>query len=146
MKGYVPQQASADGPGIVRGWLRTGDLGHLDRDGYLSVTGRLKDIIIRGGENLSPGLIESSLAAHPAVRSCAVVGAPDTDLGEVPVAFVVVREPGAVDDRALRDEVERRLSRIHVPARFVRVDALPENAIGKIDRKALQALAARLNK
>jgi acyl-CoA synthetase (AMP-forming)/AMP-acid ligase II len=146
MKGYVPQQASADGPGIVRGWLRTGDLGHLDRDGYLTVTGRLKDIIIRGGENLSPGLIESSLAAHPAVRSCAVVGAPDTDLGEVPVAFVVVREPGAVDDRALRDEVERRLSRIHVPARFVRVDALPENAIGKIDRKALQALAARLNK
>jgi acyl-CoA synthetase (AMP-forming)/AMP-acid ligase II len=145
MKGYVPEQAAADGPGIVRGWLRTGDLGRFDSDGYLSITGRLKDIIIRGGENLSPGLIESALAAHPAVRSCAVVGAPDADLGEVPIAFVVARERGPLDERALRDQVEQRLSRIHVPARFVTLVALPENAIGKIDRKALQVLATQLN-
>ncbi len=68
MKGYVPEQGAADGPGVIRGWLRTGDLGHLGHDGYLSITGRLKDIIIRGGENLSPGLIESALAAHPGAK------------------------------------------------------------------------------
>jgi len=144
MKAYVPEQAGADGPGLVRGWLRTGDLGRLDAHGYLAITGRLKDIIIRGGENLSPGLIESALAAHPTVRTCAVVGAPDADLGEVPVAFVVMREGQSLDEISLKGEVERRLSRVHVPARLMALESLPENAIGKVDRKALKALAATL--
>jgi acyl-CoA synthetase (AMP-forming)/AMP-acid ligase II len=144
MKGYLPEQPAADGPGLVHGWLRTGDLGRLDADGYLSITGRLKDIIIRGGENLSPGLIESALAAHASVKACSVVGAPDADLGEVPVAFVVAQPGHRLDERSLKGEVEQRLSRIHVPARVIGLDALPENAIGKVDRKALMALASTI--
>jgi acyl-CoA synthetase (AMP-forming)/AMP-acid ligase II len=140
MKGYVPQGAEG-GPGIVDGWLRTGDLGRMDRDGYLAITGRLKDIIIRGGENLSPAAIESAIAARSEVKACAVVGMPDSDLGEVPVAFVVAREGCRIDDGALRDAVEERLSRIYIPARMIHVDSLPENAVGKVDKKALKVLA-----
>ena len=145
MKGYVPPQATTDGPGIVHGWLRTGDLGRLDAGGYLSITGRLKDIIIRGGENLSPGLIEAAVGAHASIRACSVVAAPDADLGEVPAAFVVLREGHALDEQSLKAEVERRLSRVHVPARVIALPSLPENAIGKVDRKALKALATSLS-
>ncbi|MBI5278626.1 MAG: acyl--CoA ligase [Burkholderiales bacterium] len=143
MKGYVPARDTGDGPGVSQGWLRTGDLGSMDADGYLAITGRLKDIIIRGGENLSPGAIESALASRSEVKACAVVGMPDADLGEVPVAFVVAREGCRLDDHALRDAVEERLSKVCVPVRLFHVDVLPENAIGKVDKKALKVLAAQ---
>ena len=134
MKGYVDGST----PGILRGgWLRTGDLGRFDADGYLFITGRLKDVIVRGGENLSPRAIESELERHPAVESCCVVGEPHADLGEVPVAFVQPR-PGAAPDAGELDAlVAARLSRAHVPARIRLVAALPENAVGKVDRAAL---------
>jgi malonyl-CoA/methylmalonyl-CoA synthetase len=144
MKAYVPEQPPGDGPGLLRGWLRTGDLGRMDADGYLSITGRLKDIIIRGGENLSPGLIEAALAAHRSVKACSVIGTPDADLGEVPIAFVVMQDGHRFDENSLKGQVEQRLSRVHVPARVVDVDVLPENAIGKVDRKVLKALASTL--
>jgi acyl-CoA synthetase (AMP-forming)/AMP-acid ligase II len=120
--------------------LRTGDLGRFDADGYLSVTGRIKDVIIRGGENLSPGLIEEALAALPGVRACCVVGRADADLGEVPVAVVVRTADAAgaaLTAEALQAAVRGRLSRIHVPAAVLFADALPENAVGKVDRKRL---------
>ncbi|ANN72032.1 class I adenylate-forming enzyme family protein [Bordetella bronchialis] len=134
MTGYL---GAAD-PGIHGGVLRTGDLGRFDADGYLSITGRIKDVIIRGGENISPSLIERALAAMPTVAACAVVGGPHADLGEVPVAFVVGRG-GAIDEAALRGEMLRVLGRIYVPERIIAVDALPENAVGKVDRSALAA-------
>jgi acyl-CoA synthetase (AMP-forming)/AMP-acid ligase II len=143
MKGYVPQPPQGDGPGLANGWLRSGDLGRMDADGYLAITGRLKDIIIRGGENLSPGAIESAIGSRSDVKACAVVGLPDADLGEVPVAFVVAREGCELDDHALRDTVEERLSKIYVPVHLFHVAALPENAIGKVDKKALKALAVQ---
>ena len=134
MRGYVDGSSAA----VLRnGWLRTGDLGRLDADGYLFITGRLKDVIVRGGENLSPRAIESVLERHPAVEACCVVGEPHADLGEVPVAFVQPRAgaaPAAADLDAL---VAGRLSRAHVPARIHLVDALPENAVGKVDRATL---------
>ena len=134
MTGYVDGSSAA----VIRdGWLRSGDLGRFDADGYLFITGRLKDVIIRGGENLSPRAIESVLERHPAVDSCCVVGEPHSELGEVPVAFVQPREgaaPGAAELDAL---VAGQLSRAHVPARIHLVDALPENAVGKVDRAAL---------
>ena len=134
MKGYVDGSSAR----VLRdGWLRSGDLGRFDADGYLFITGRLKDVIVRGGENLSPRAIESALERHPAVESCCVVGEPHADLGEVPVAFVQPRagaSPGAGELDAL---VAAQLSRAHVPARIRLVDALPENAVGKIDRTAL---------
>ncbi len=134
MKGYVDGSSAA----VLRdGWLRTGDLGRFDADGYLFITGRLKDVIVRGGENLSPGAIESELERHPAVESCCVVGEPHVDLGEVPVAFVQPRAGAAPDAGELDALVAARLSRAHVPARIHLVAALPENAVGKVDRAAL---------
>jgi acyl-CoA synthetase (AMP-forming)/AMP-acid ligase II len=142
MKGYVPSAAAADGPSIRNGWLRTGDLGWMDGDGYLTVTGRLKEIIIRGGENLSPGRIEEAILRNPAVRACCVIGAPHDDLGEVPVAFIVVHEGLAVPESVIRGQVAAELPRAYVPARVITVDALPEIGIGKIDRRTLRSLAA----
>ena len=134
MKGYV----DGSSPAILRdGRLRTGDLGRFDADGYLFITGRLKDVIVRGGENLSPRAIESVLERHPAVESCCVVGEPHADLGEVPVAFVQPRAGAAADAGELDALVGARLSRAHVPARIHLVAALPENAVGKVDRAAL---------
>ncbi|HSE00706.1 MAG TPA: AMP-binding protein [Burkholderiales bacterium] len=141
MKGYVPPAGHGDGPSIRNGWLRTGDLGRLDEEGYLTVSGRLKELIIRGGENLSPGRIEEAILRDPAVRGCCVVGAPDADLGEVPVAFVVTRDGASVQPRAIQDRVGAELPRPYVPARIVVLDALPEIGVGKIDRGALKRLA-----
>ena len=142
MKGYVPPAVHRDGPSIRNGWLRTGDLGWLDGDGFLTVSGRLKEIIIRGGENLSPGRIEEAILRNATVRACCVVGAPDADLGEVPVAFVVAADGAAVRPEAVQDQVRAELPRACVPARVVVLGALPEIGIGKIDRAALRRLAA----
>lgn len=117
--------------------LRSGDLGRMDEDGYFYITGRLKDVIIRGGENISPALIEQAISACPDVRSCCVVGRPDADLGEVPVAFVVSSDPARQDKARIQAIVSERLSRIYRLEDVYFVDALPENSVGKIDRKAL---------
>lgn len=144
MKGYVAARDGDDGPQLSNGWLRTGDLGRLDADGYLSISGRLKDIIIRGGENLSPAAIEAALLRHPAVKSCCVVGAPHADLGEVPAAFVVLHADQSATQDGLKGVVAEQLSRIHVPQHIIFVDVLPEIGIGKIDRKTLRIRSSRL--
>lgn len=126
------------------GVIRTGDLGRFDTDGYLTITGRIKDVIIRGGENLSPGLIENVLAEHPEVGACCVVGMADDDLGEVPAAFVVPAAGAQPNADALSAFVAERLSRIYKPAAIFFTDTLPENAIGKFDRKALQQRLERM--
>ena len=134
MKGYVDGSTAAV---LHDGWLRSGDLGRFDADGYLFITGRLKDVIVRGGENLSSRAIESALERHPAVESCCVVGEAHPDLGEVPVAFVQPRAGVGLELGQLRALVAGRLSRAHAPARIHLVDTLPENAVGKVDRAAL---------
>lgn len=121
------------------GWLHTGDLGRFDEDGYLFITGRIKDVIIRGGENLSPVLIENTISADPQVACCVVVGKADADLGEVPVAFVVTAGGASIDAAYVRQIVLARLARIYSPQDVYFVDKLPETAVGKIDRKALVA-------
>jgi len=136
MKGYVG--AGAEQP-VQKGWLRTGDLGRFDADGYLSITGRIKDVIIRGGENLSPQLIEGVIAEHRGVRACCVVGGPHADLGEVPVAFVTLRAGARVDEGEVKALVAARLSRMYVPHSVRFVESLPETSVGKIDRKALRS-------
>ena len=135
MLGYVGTQAAQP---VRDGWLRSGDVGRFDADGYLHITGRIKDVIIRGGENIAPQAIEAVLATHAAVEACCVVPGPHADLGEVPVAFVVLQAGADADAAALQAWVGARLSRIYVPAAVRFVDALPENAVGKIDRKALK--------
>jgi acyl-CoA synthetase (AMP-forming)/AMP-acid ligase II len=144
MTGYLGA-ADATSRTVADGWLRTGDLGRFDADGYLYVTGRIKDVIIRGGENLSPLLIESVIVADADVSACCVVGRADRDLGEVPVAFVVPKDLTAMNAERVQDAVRKRLSRIYVPHDVLFVDSLPETAVGKVDRKTLAArLAAGL--
>lgn len=135
MRGYAGDGSESP---IRAGWLHTGDLGRFDADGYLSIAGRLKDVIMRGGENLSPRAIEDVLERHPGVAACCVVGAPHPDLGETPVAFVVRRDGMFVDAPVLAALVRRRLSTAHIPATIHFVEALPVNAVGKVDRKALR--------
>lgn len=140
MAGYLgaDTKIADDANRAVRdGWLRTGDLGRFDEDGYLSVTGRLKDVIIRGGENLSPLLIESVIVEEDGVAACCVVGQPHADLGEVPVAFVTPRPGAALDAAKIGERVRQRLSRIYQPHAVFFVERLPETAVGKVDRKTL---------
>jgi long-chain acyl-CoA synthetase len=122
------------------GWLRTGDLGYLDADGYLFITGRLRNTIICGGFNVVPEEVEAAFAADPRVRDASVVGVPDDKLGEIPVAFV---EADATADEMLA-AVARRLAPFKRPRRVVIVDELPKVANGKVDRRAVQELAKDL--
>ena len=121
------------------GYLRTGDLGFLEDDGYLRLAGRSKDLIITGGFNVYPMEVEAVLDALPGVQESAVVGVPDADLGERVVA-VITAEPGAVvDDAAVRAAARRRLAGYKVPKTVHRVDALPRNAMGKVQKAQLRA-------
>jgi len=138
MAGYLGDSAADP---IRGGWLRTGDLGRLDADGYLTITGRLKDVIIRGGENIVPGTIEAVLGRHHAVEQCAVVAAPHPDLGQVPHAYVVAADGARPTETELREHVRAELSRSYVPERIRLLDRLPVNRVGKIDRAALSRAA-----
>jgi acyl-CoA synthetase (AMP-forming)/AMP-acid ligase II len=120
------------------GWFRTGDLGYCDEDGYVYITGRLKEVINRGGEKIAPREIEEVLLAHPAVKEVAVAGRPDPIYGEQVIAYVV--PAGAWDahlEQDLRALCLRRLSPHKVPTAFVALDALPRNRTGKIIRQLL---------
>jgi fatty-acyl-CoA synthase len=127
------------------GWLVSGDLGHLDAQGYLHVTGRAKDVIIRGSHNIDPGLVEDAFLAHPAVAMCAVVAEPDAHAGEVPAAFVTLKPGASVSADSLLAEVAPRVyERPAVPRRVVLLDALPTTAIGKVYKPALRVRATEL--
>ncbi len=124
------------------GWFRSGDLGRLDADGWLTITGRIKDVIIRGGENISAAEIEAVLELHPDIRQAAVVGYPDDRFGQRVCAFVVAA--GVFDLVACQAWMKSRgVTRFKWPERVVQVDALPLLAAGKIDRAALSTLATR---
>jgi acyl-CoA synthetase (AMP-forming)/AMP-acid ligase II len=126
----------------AEGYVRTGDIGYLDEDGYLFIVDRKKDIIIRGGENVSAAEVEAACYACPDVDEAAVFGAPDERLGEVPIA--VVHSRNGLDESALRSFLEGRIAAFKVPARIIFSDApLPRLGTGKIDRVALKALYAR---
>ena len=140
MKGYhgLPEETSA--VMTADGWFRTGDIGHLDADGFLYITGRKKEMIIVGGENVVPREIEGVLLNHPAVTSAAVIGAPDVSRGEVPVAFVILTSPDAVTEQELRSFVRGRLAGHKVPRRVYIVDELPMGPTGKVLKRKLNEL------
>lgn len=130
------------------GWLISGDLGHTDAQGYLHITGRAKDVIIRGSHNIDPGLVEEAFLAHPAVALCAVVGEPDAYAGELPVAFVTLKPGAACDpDSLLADVAPNVYERPATPKRVTIIDAMPVTAIGKIYKPALRlrAIEAKLS-
>jgi acyl-CoA synthetase (AMP-forming)/AMP-acid ligase II len=119
------------------GWYRTGDLGYLDDEGYLFVTGRLREMINRGGEKIAPTEVDEALRAHPAVADAAAFAILDTRLGEEVAAAVVLREAGTLDARALRRWVAGRLSPHKIPRRIWFVDELPRTGSGKVQRGEL---------
>jgi len=132
------------GPGDD-GWFNTRDAGHLDEEGYLFLHGRLDDVIVRGGENLSPGEIESVLLEHPAVEAAAVVGLPDTEWGERVAAAVVLAPGASADPEELRAHVRATLRSVCTPEQVKIVDELPFNEMGKLLRRVLRDdLAAEL--
>ena len=146
--GYVTDPALG-GPrvsrdGIVRdGWLDTGDLGMVDAGGFVSLTGRAKDLIIRGGHNIDPRVIEDALLRHPAVRAAVAVGRPDRHSGEVPVVYVVPADPRRFEEAGLlawaADAIDEPAAR---PKRIYPVTEIPVTAVGKPFKPALTADAA----
>jgi fatty-acyl-CoA synthase len=130
--------------GVVRnGWLNTGDLGSVDADGFVYLAGRAKDLIIRGGHNIDPRVIEEALLRHPAVRDTSAVGRPDQHSGEVPVAYVVPADPGRFDEAELLAWAAAAIGEPAArPKRIYPVDAIPVTAVGKQFKPALAADAA----
>jgi acyl-CoA synthetase (AMP-forming)/AMP-acid ligase II len=137
MRGYLgrPEASAAT---LRAGWLHTGDVGRFDDDGYLTLVDRVKDLIIRGGENIYPKEIEDVLYAHPGVLEAAVVGQPDQVLGEQPVAFVALRNGFDVVPEDLIEHCRQSLARYKVPREVYIEESLPKNALGKIAKPVLR--------
>ncbi|SDC20880.1 O-succinylbenzoic acid--CoA ligase [Terribacillus halophilus] len=134
-KGYY-RNPEATGAAFQEGWLATGDIGYTDREGYLYVLDRRKDLIISGGENIYPAEVEGVLASHPAINEAAVIGQTDTQWGAVPVAFLVKDKEISIED--LQAYCQERLARYKIPKYWHWVDGLPRNASNKLMRYKLQ--------
>jgi len=136
MQGYL-NRPEATAETIADGWLRTGDLGYFDEDGFLFIADRKKEMIIRGGVNVYPKEIENAIAEHPAVAAVAVIAEPHDKYGQVAKACVVRVRGAALDEEALRAFCAERLAAYKVPESFVIRASLPRNAIGKVVKKQL---------
>jgi acyl-CoA synthetase (AMP-forming)/AMP-acid ligase II len=142
IKGYFRNPEATEATISPDGWVRTGDVGYLDDDGYLFIVDRKKEIIIRGGENISAAEVEAECYACEAVAEVAVFGAPDERLGEVPVAVIYAKS--RLSEAELRQFLDGRIAKFKIPERFIFSEqALPRLGTGKIDRRALKAQFAR---
>ncbi len=128
-------QATADA--FTDGWFRTGDQGVMDADGYLAITGRLKELINRGGEKISPLEVDEVIMDHPAVAQVATFALPHDTLGEEVAAAVVLQDGTSVDEQELREFAAERLAKFKVPRRIVILDEIPKGATGKLQRIGL---------
>jgi len=143
--GYKDEAANRD-IWVADGWFNTGDLGRQDAEGYFWLTGRAKDLIIRGGHNIDPAMIEDALHRHQAVDLAAAVGMPDAYAGELPVAYVTVKPGFKVGEEDLREFARNAIAeRAAVPAQVIVLKAMPQTAVGKIFKPALRydAIARR---
>ncbi|HEU5109597.1 MAG TPA: AMP-binding protein, partial [Micromonosporaceae bacterium] len=138
--GYYERPEATAEAFTADGWFRTGDLGELDEDGYLRISGRAKELIISGGYNVYPREVEEVLRDHPAVADAAVVGAPSAEWGETVVAFVVPGDAAgtAALEGALAEWCAERLASYKRPRGWRWVDAIPRNALGKVLRHELK--------
>ncbi|WP_406145147.1 class I adenylate-forming enzyme family protein [Streptomyces sp. NBC_01012] len=141
MRGYLnrPQETAQ---ALKDGWLHTGDVGILDEDGYLRIVDRVKDMIIRGGENIYPQEIEHAIHAHPAVLEAAVVGRPHPVMGEEPVAFVALKDGASLDEDEVVAFLTQRIAKFKLPTSVTFVDDVPKNSVSKFDKPRLRATLA----
>lgn len=127
---------------VEDGWLDTGDIGLLDKDGYLTLTGRAKDLIIRGGHNIDPQIIETPLAEHPDVAQAVAIGQPDAYAGEIPVAYVTLKQGAEAQENELLEYCTKKIpERSAIPKRIEILDDFPLTAVGKISRPELRNFA-----
>ena len=138
-KGYWRQPEKTAAAFSPDGWLRTGDMGMREADGYFSLKGRAKDLIITGGLNVYPPEVELALMRHPAVAACAVIGCPDTEWGEQVVAVIIPQHGARVDEAAICAFCREQLAAYKAPRRVILVDDFPRNALGKIQKAKLRA-------
>jgi acyl-CoA synthetase (AMP-forming)/AMP-acid ligase II len=137
MRGYYKNERATAEAFTPDGWLRTGDLGHRDADGFFFVTGRIKELIIKGGENIAPREIDEALLQHPAVLEAAAVGIPDKHYGQEILACIVPREGMACAEDDLRAFCQEKLGRYKTPGVFRFVTELPRGPSGKVQRLKL---------
>ena len=142
MKGYYKMPDATRDTIDKDGWLHSGDLACKDVNGCYRITGRLKDMIIRGGENIYPKEIEEFIYTHPKVRDVQVIGVPDKKYGEEVMACIILKEPGSITEKEMTDYIMASMARHKVP-RYIRfVDAFPMNAAGKILKYKMREEAA----
>jgi long-chain acyl-CoA synthetase len=142
MLGYW-NNPTANAVTLKDGWLRTGDVGRLDEDGFLTLSDRSKDVIISGGTNIYPREVEEALLTHADVREVSAIGVPDPDWGEIVVACVVLEQGAAADDAALDAHCLNAIARFKRPKRYVYLKALPKNNYGKVLKTELRVMMAK---
>ena len=133
---HVTNEA-ANAAAFTNGWFRTGDQGVIDEEGYLRLTGRLKEIINRGGEKISPLEVDEVIMDHPSVAQCVTFAMPHKSLGEEVAAAVVLREGETAEEADIREFVQSRVADFKVPRRVVILDEIPKGATGKLQRIGL---------
>ncbi len=141
MLGYW-NNPEATAAALKDGWLRTGDVGRLDADGFLTLSDRSKDVIISGGTNIYPREVEEALLTHPEVREVSAIGVPDPDWGEIVVACMVLEDGAAADDRKFDAHCLSSIARFKRPKRYVYLPSLPKNNYGKVLKTALREMMA----
>jgi fatty-acyl-CoA synthase len=143
MSGYYNNPNATEETIDSAGWLHSGDLGSMDKDGYVKITGRLKEMIIRGGENIYPAEIEAYLFTHPKISQVAVLGLPDEKLGEEIAVWVQLHVDESMNEEELRDFCREGLAHFKVP-RFIRfVDEFPMTVTGKIQKFRMREMMAQ---
>ena len=143
MKGYYKMPEETHEVLDDEGWLHSGDLAFRDDDGNFQITGRLKDMIIRGGENLYPKEIEEFVYTHPSVRDVQVIGVPDEKYGEEAMACIILKEDETVTEDEMKAFISASMARHKVPRYIVFVDKFPMNAAGKIQKYVMRENAVQ---